>query len=106
MSNKKNLVGMTLAELQQVTVEVGMPMFAAKQMADWLYVKQVSSIDQMTNISLKLRERLAESYEIGLSAPEHKAASADGTVKPGGLQDGLRVLHDRPSALYRQPYRG
>jgi len=72
---------MTLAELQQVAVEVGMPMFAAKQMADWLYVKQVCSIDQMTNISLKLRERLSESYEIMLSAPEHKAASADGTVK-------------------------
>ncbi|MBR5936514.1 MAG: 23S rRNA (adenine(2503)-C(2))-methyltransferase RlmN, partial [Bacteroidaceae bacterium] len=79
--SKKNLVGLTLAELQQVAVEVGMPMFAAKQMADWLYVKQVSSIDQMTNISLKLRERLAENYEIGLSAPQHKAASDDGTVK-------------------------
>ena len=79
--SKKNLVGMTLAELQQVAVEVGMPMFAAKQMADWLYVKQVSSIDQMTNISLKLRERLAENYEVGLSAPQHKVASTDGTVK-------------------------
>ena len=79
--SKKNLVGMTLAELQQVAVEVGMPMFAAKHMADWLYVKQVSSIDQMTNISLKLRERLSENYEIGLSAPQHKAASSDGTVK-------------------------
>jgi len=81
MSNKKNLVGMTLAELQQVTVEVGMPMFAAKQMADWLYVKQVSSIDQMTNISLKLRERLAANYEVALAAPSHAAASQDGTVK-------------------------
>ena len=78
---KKNLVGLTLAELQQVTVEVGMPMFAAKQMADWLYVKQVSSIDQMTNISLKLRDRISENYEIKLSAPEHKAESTDGTVK-------------------------
>ena len=78
---KKNLVGLTLAQLQQVAVEVGMPMFAAKQMADWLYVKQVSSIDQMTNISLKLRERLAADYEIGLAAPQHKVASADGTVK-------------------------
>ena len=78
---KKSLTGLTLAELQQVAVEVGMPMFAAKQMADWLYVKQVSSIDQMTNISLKLRERLSENYEIGLFAPQHKVASSDGTVK-------------------------
>ena len=78
---KKNLVGLTLAELQQVAVQVGMPMFAAKQMADWLYAKQVSSIDQMTNISLKLRERLSAEYEIALAAPAHKAASADGTIK-------------------------
>ena len=78
---KKNLIGLTLAGLQQVAVEVGMPLFAAKQMADWLYVKQVSSIDQMTNISLKLRERLAQDYEINLAAPQHSAASTDGTVK-------------------------
>ena len=78
---KKNLIGLTLAGLQQVAVEVGMPLFAAKQMADWLYVKQVSSIDQMTNISLKLRERLAQDYEISLAAPQHSAASTDGTVK-------------------------
>ena len=74
-------MGLTLAELQQVAVETGMPMFAAKQMADWLYVKQVSSIDQMTNISLKLRERLAANYEVALAAPSHAAASQDGTVK-------------------------
>ena len=76
-----NLVGMTLAQLQQVAVDNGMPMFTARQMTDWLYVKQVTSIDAMTNISLKHRARLAGSYEVGLRAPEHKAASSDGTVK-------------------------
>lgn len=81
MSVKKNLVGMTLAGLQRVAVENGMPLFTAKQMADWLYVKQIISIDQMTNISLKFRAKLAENYEVGLAAPAHKAASADGTVK-------------------------
>ena len=77
----RNLVGMTLAQLQQVAVENGMPLFTAKQMADWLYVKQVRSIDGMTNISLKHRAKLAENYEVGLEEPSHKAASADGTVK-------------------------
>ena len=78
---RRNLIGMTLAQLQQVAVENGMPLFTAKQMADWLYVKQVRSIDEMTNLSLKHRARLAESYEVGLAAPSDKAASADGTVK-------------------------
>ncbi|MBO7416108.1 MAG: 23S rRNA (adenine(2503)-C(2))-methyltransferase RlmN [Bacteroidaceae bacterium] len=78
---RKNLVGMTLAQLQQVAVENGMPLFTARQLADWLYVKQVSSIDSMTNISLKHRAMLAENYEVGLSEPSLNAASDDGTVK-------------------------
>ena len=77
----KNLIGMTLAQLQQVAVENGMPLFTAKQMADWLYVKQVSSIDEMTNLSLKHRAVLAQNYEVRLDAPSDKAASTDGTVK-------------------------
>ena len=77
----KNLVGMTLAQLQQVAVENGMPLFTAKQMADWLYVKQVTSIEQMTNLSLKHRAKLAENYEVGLASPSDAAASSDGTVK-------------------------
>ena len=75
-----NLVGMTLAQLQQVAVENGMPLFTAKQMADWLYVKQVRSIDEMTNLSLKARTRLAQNYQVGLAEPSHKAASQDGTT--------------------------
>ena len=77
----RNLIGMTLAQLQQVAMENGMPMFTAKQIADWLYVKQVGSIDDMTNISLKFRSKLSENYEVSLQAPSHAAASSDGTVK-------------------------
>lgn len=79
--NRKNLIGMTLAQLQQVAVEVGMPLYTAKQLADWLYVKQVDSIDSMTNISLKFRSKLQEQYEVDLKAPAESAASVDGTVK-------------------------
>lgn len=79
--SRKNLIGMTLAELQNVVVENGLPLFTAKQMAHWLYVKQVSSIDQMTNLSLKSREKLSEQYEVVLQVPSHTVASEDGTVK-------------------------
>ena len=78
---RRNLVGMTFTQLQEVAVENGMPLFAAKQMADWLYVRQVGSIEGMTNLSLKARERLAENYEVGLAAPAHAVSSEDGTVK-------------------------
>lgn len=69
MSEKKRLLGMTLNELKAVAAEAGLPGFAAKQMADWLYKKRVSSIDEMTNISLAKRNWLADSYEIGKVPP-------------------------------------
>ena len=34
---KAHLFGMNLAELQAVAAQAGLPKFAAKQMADWLY---------------------------------------------------------------------
>mgnify|MGYP003482257571 FL=1 len=80
-SNKINLLGLTLSELQDVVLQLGMPLFTAKQIADWLYVKKVDSIDKMTNVSLKFRTLLAERYTIFLSSPAESAESSDGTVK-------------------------
>ena len=78
---KYPLLGMTLAELQKVVKNIGMPAFAAKQIASWLYEKKVTSIDEMTNLSLKHRELLKEEYEVGAAAPVEAMRSVDGTVK-------------------------
>ena len=59
MSEKKRLLGMTLDELKTVAAEAGLPGFAAKQMADWLYKKRVSSIEEMTNIAIAKRNWLS-----------------------------------------------
>lgn len=75
------LFGMTLEELQNVASECGMPKFAAKQIADWLYKKSVSSIDEMTNLSKKAREALNEKYTLGLVPPVKSWESTDGTKK-------------------------
>lgn len=75
------LSGMTLSELQVVVKNLGMPGFAAKQIASWLYEKKVSSIDEMTNLSLKHRELLKKEYEVGFSAPVDAMHSADETIK-------------------------
>lgn len=72
---------MNLAELQSVAKNLDMPGFAAKQIASWLYDKKVSSIDEMTNLSLKHRELLKGEYEVGVSAPVDEMRSVDGTVK-------------------------
>ena len=62
---KKDLLGMSLTELQQLCAIEGMPKFAARQICDWLYAKRVDSIDAMTNLSLKARSRLNEIAYIG-----------------------------------------
>lgn len=78
---KYPLLGMNLAELQSVAKNLDMPGFAARQIASWLYDKKVSSIDEMTNLSLKHRELLKGEYEVGVSAPVDEMRSVDGTVK-------------------------
>ena len=75
------LLGKTLAELQEVALSVGLQKFAGKQLAEWLYVRRVTSFDQMTNISLKGREALQTRYTIGRHAPVREAVSVDGTRK-------------------------
>ena len=75
------LLGKTLLELQLITQQLGMPRFAAKQIASWLYDKKVSSIDEMTNLSLKAREVLCQQYTVGATAPVEAQRSSDGTVK-------------------------
>ena len=81
LMEKKKLLGMTLDELKAVTTEVGLPGYAAKQIAEWVYGKRVRSIEEMTNLSLKGRTALAEHYEIGCVEPSDVQQSIDGTAK-------------------------
>ncbi|WP_346856248.1 23S rRNA (adenine(2503)-C(2))-methyltransferase RlmN [uncultured Draconibacterium sp.] len=78
---KERLFGKTLSELQELVLELGLPKFTAKQIADWLYKKQISSIDEMSNLSKKARELLNERFEFGLTAYTKVQASTDGTRK-------------------------
>lgn len=80
-SEKKVLIGMTLTELKSAVKELDMPQFTASQIAKWLYVQHVGSIDEMTNISKQNRERLNEHYEVGAMEPIDCQRSKDGTIK-------------------------
>ena len=77
----ESLLGKTLAELQEVAQRVGLPKFAGKQLAEWLYVRRAMTFDEMTNISLKGREALKQHYTTGRHAPVAEAVSQDGTRK-------------------------
>jgi 23S rRNA (adenine2503-C2)-methyltransferase len=78
---KEKLFGYTLNELIAVTRRLGMPGFSARQIADWLYKKEIKSIEEMTNLAKRMRELLSEEYDIGLADPVNSAESSDGTKK-------------------------
>lgn len=78
---KKSLLSLTLDELTEVAVGLGLPRFAGKQLCEWIYVRKAKSIDEMTNLSKAARELLKESYTIGASDPVDAMHSKDGTVK-------------------------
>ena len=81
MQEKRQLLGMTLDELKEVAALIGLPGYAAKQMADWLYKKKVTSIAEMTNIAVAKRTLLEESFEVGALPPVDCMKSVDGTIK-------------------------
>jgi len=80
-TSKEPLFGKTLKELIQVTVDLGLPKFTAGQIADWLYKKRINSMEEMSNLSRKTRELLAEKYDFGTNPMVKVQVSADGTKK-------------------------
>lgn len=78
---KERLFGKTLTELQELVLELKLPKFTAKQITDWLYKKQITSIDEMSNLSKNTRELLNEKYEFGLTKSTKVQVSNDGTKK-------------------------
>lgn len=79
--DKQLLLGMSLQQLQDVTAELGMPRFSAKQIMQWLYQKNITEIDDMTNLSKTHRQRLTDCCLIGRSMPIETQTSEDGTEK-------------------------
>lgn len=78
---KEKLLGKTPDELKKVALDAGLPAFASKQIASWLYEKRVPDFESMSNISKAGREKLGEMFETGVEAPIGIAESSDGTKK-------------------------
>lgn len=82
MENKINLLNLTKNELENFVVENGMKKFYAKQIYQWLHQKMARDINEMTNISLKDREKLSEvSYIPLLNLVKYQESKIDRTEK-------------------------
>ena len=81
MAEKRDILSLTYEELENIVVsELAMPRFRAAQIYEW--AQKGVSIEQMTNLSKKDREKVENSLFMSLPTVAEKYVSAiDGTVK-------------------------
>ena len=88
----KNIKDYDLEQLKQELTNIGEKPFRAEQIFKWLYVEKVHSFDEMTNLSLELREKLKQNYDMCNYSIVRKLESKDGTKKYlFGLSDGNAI---------------
>lgn len=91
-TEKKDIRKLTLAELKEFFVEQNEKPFRANQVYEWLWRKSAKDFDQMTNVSLELREKLKQHFTINHIRVDTMQRSEDGTIKNAvNLYDGLVV---------------
>ena len=77
----KNIKDYDLEDLKQELISIGEKGFRAEQIFKWLYQEKVKNFDEMTNLSLELREKLKNNYTICNYNILKKLESSDGTKK-------------------------
>jgi 23S rRNA (adenine2503-C2)-methyltransferase len=89
--NKTLLLDFDSIELQEWVRASGEPTYRARQLLDWLYKKHAVSVEELSNLPLNWRERLARSVELTPFAASSSQQAQDGTKKY------LFQLHDGES---------
>ena len=77
----KNIKDYNLEQLEQELIKMGEKKFRAEQIFKWIYQEKVKTFDEMTNISIELREKLKENYTMCNFKILKKQQSKDGTIK-------------------------
>lgn len=79
--NKRSIYSLTLPEWEDFVVTNGQPKFRAAQIFDWLYVKQVSSFDEMKNVPKALKELITDVFDFTTFELVRHQEASDGTNK-------------------------
>lgn len=88
----KDIRTLSLEQLTDYFKQIGEKPFRAKQVYDWLWSKNLHSIDEMTNLSKELRDKISKEFTINPISVDLLQKSKDGTIKNGvKLHDGLMV---------------
>lgn len=75
------LSGLSLREIEDITDSLGASKFRARQIHNWIYLKSVSEIDEMTDLSVKFRDELKKVATVSDMKIKVKQVSSDGTIK-------------------------
>src|SRR6478735_8300731 len=90
--SKRDIRKLKQDELKDYFVQLGEKAFRAQQVYEWLWNKAAKSFDQMTNLSVELRDKLKDHFVINHIKVDKMQRSEDGTIKNAVmLHDGLIV---------------
>ena len=78
---KQNIRNLSFEELVSILEQMGEKKFRAKQVYEWLWQKNATSFDDMTNLGLALREKLEYSFLIDKIKLDDQQISSDKTIK-------------------------
>ncbi|MGZ5244395.1 MAG: 23S rRNA (adenine(2503)-C(2))-methyltransferase RlmN [Bacteroidia bacterium] len=98
---KKNIRHFTKEELEAEMKTLGEAGFRAKQVWQWVWQKNASSFEEMTNLPKDFRQKLAEYFDVYKMTIETKQISSDGTIKcgfrlyDGELVEGVLIPQDK-----------
>lgn len=90
--DKKDLLSLTLPEIEETLVKMGEKKFRGKQIFQWVN-KGIKNFDEMTNLSKALRDKLEQhTYITNIKIQEKLISSIDGTTKYLFLLDDYNII--------------
>jgi len=78
---KENIRNLSLADIKDALVEMGEKPFRAAQIFQWIWQKGVENFEEMTNLSVELRDNLDLRYNLNKIREDLMQRSEDGTLK-------------------------
>jgi len=89
---KLDIRKLNFEQIKEYALSIKEPAFRAKQIYEWLWQKAAFTFDDMTNLSLGLRQKLSENFVINAIKIDKIQHSADGTIKSRfTLHDGHKI---------------
>ena len=77
----KNIKDFNLEALKQEMIKLEEKPYRADQIFQWIFKEKETSFDEMTNLSVNLREKLKQNYTLGIYQILKKQVASDGTIK-------------------------